>query len=49
MELKSKLVKRVSKKSGKEFICIEIEFPNGYKKLVFADSSAEIYLFQSLI
>lgn len=34
-------VKRKSKKSGNEFVCLEIVFPNGYKKLVFLDRAEE--------
>lgn len=32
-------------KTGKEYQCLEITFPNGYKKLVFLDR-AEMYLIQ---
>ena len=28
-------------KSGKTYICLEITFPNGYKKLVFLDKAEE--------
>lgn len=49
MELKCRLEKRVSKKSGKEYVCIVIEFPNGYRKIVFPESSAESYMIQQLI
>lgn len=38
-----KAVEKTSKKNGQKFICLEITFPNGYKKLVFLDQ-AEQYL-----
>lgn len=28
-------------KNGKEYTCLEITFPNGYKKLVFLDRAEE--------
>ena len=34
------IVKR-SKKTGKEYCCLEIIFPNGYSKLVFLDKAEE--------
>ena len=34
-------VERVSKKSGNEYICLEITFPSGYKKTVFLDKAEE--------
>ena len=37
-----KAVEKTSK-NGTPFICLEITFPNGYKKLVFLDK-AEQYL-----
>lgn len=36
-------VERKSKKSGNTFVCLEIVFPDGYKKLVFLDR-AETFL-----
>lgn len=30
-------------KNGQDYVCLEITFPNGYKKLVFLDK-AEQYL-----
>lgn len=38
-----KVVEKTSKKNGAKFVCLEITFPNGYKKLVFLDQ-AEQYL-----
>lgn len=38
-----KAVEKTSKKNGSTFVCLEITFPNGYKKLVFLDQ-AEQYL-----
>ena len=28
-------------KNGTEYICLEITFPNGYKKLVFLDNAEQ--------
>lgn len=28
-------------KSGNQYICLEVVFPNGYKKLVFLDKAEE--------
>ena len=36
-----KVVEKQSKKSGNTFVCLEIIFPNGYKKLVFLDRAEE--------
>lgn len=38
-----KPIERVSK-NGKTYICLEITFPNGYKKLVFLDKAEEYLL-----
>ena len=43
----TKVVEKTSKK-GTTFICLEITFPNGYKKLVFLDK-AEEYLVNDLL
>lgn len=32
-------------KQNKEYVCLEVTFPNGYKKIVFLDK-AEEYLLQ---
>lgn len=37
----TKAISRVSKKTGVEYICLEITFPNGYKKVVFLDKAEE--------
>lgn len=42
-----KLVERVSKKTGNTYTALEIEFENGYKKLVFLDN-AETYMLSGL-
>lgn len=34
-------VKKKSKKTGKEYVCLSITFPNGYTKLVFLDKAEE--------
>lgn len=34
-------VKRKISKKGNEYICLEITFPNGYKKIVFLDKAEE--------
>lgn len=34
-------VKKRSKKTGKEYVALEIIFPNGYSKLVFLDKAEE--------
>lgn len=49
MNVKATLETKISKKSGKEYIVLVIEFPNGYKKYVFPDNNAEAYLFQSFL
>lgn len=36
-----KAVYKTSKKTGKEYVCLEITFPNGYKKIVFLDKAEE--------
>lgn len=38
-----KALKKISRKTGEEYICLEITFPNGYKKIVFLEK-AEQYL-----
>lgn len=48
MKLEAVLKKGIGKKSGKEYVCIEITFPNGYKKVVFPDSASEKFLFESI-
>lgn len=37
MEIKSTIKKGTSKKTGKEYICIEIQITDDYKKVVFLD------------
>lgn len=34
-------VKKKTSKKGNEYICLEITFPNGYKKIVFLDKAEE--------
>lgn len=35
-----KAVEKTSK-NGRKYICLEVTFPNGYKKLVFLDKAEE--------
>lgn len=42
-----KVLRKVSK-AGNTYVCLEITFPNGYKKIAFVDS-AEEYMLQSYI
>lgn len=35
--------KKMKSKKGNEFVCLEVTFPNGYKKIVFLDN-AETYM-----
>lgn len=42
-----KAISMTSKKTGKTYICLEVTFPNGYKKIVFLDK-AEEYLATAL-
>lgn len=34
-------IEKVSKKTGMSYICLEITFPNGYKKIVFLEKAEE--------
>ena len=43
MEFMTKVIKAVSSKSLKEYICLEVYFPNGYTKRVFL-SQPELYM-----
>lgn len=36
-----KAIRKVSKKTGNEYVALEITFPNGYKKIVFLDKAEE--------
>lgn len=49
MNLKCTIEERISKKSGKKYIVMVIEFPNGYKKYVFPEGNAEQFLVASLL
>lgn len=40
--------KKKKSKKGNEFICLEITFPNGYKKLVFLDKAEEFLVTEYL-
>ena len=44
MNIKCELVKRVSKKSGSEYVAVEVTLPNGYKTLLFFKNQAEMYM-----
>ena len=45
MEFVTKVIKAVSSKTGKEYICLEIVFPNGYTKRVFL-TQPELFMVQ---
>lgn len=49
MNLNCKIEEKISKKTGNKYICLVIEFPNGYKKIVFPESNAEHFLFSALL
>lgn len=34
-------IRKVSKKTGAEYTCLEITFPSGYKKIVFLEKAEE--------
>ena len=34
-------IEKISKKTGNSYICLEITFPNGYKKIVFLEKAEE--------
>lgn len=36
-------------KNGNEYFCLEITFPNGYKKLVFLESAEQFLVMADLI
>lgn len=36
-----KPIVKTSKKTGAEYVCLEITFPTGYKKIVFLDRAEE--------
>ena len=48
LDCKVDLVQALSKKTGEPYICLELTFPNGYKKRVFLDG-AETYMLQSFV
>ena len=43
MEMICKVIKAVSSKTNKEYICLEVTFPNGYVKRVFL-TQPELYM-----
>ena len=47
--LKCIIKKGIGKKSGKEYIALEITFPNGFKKVVFPQDNAERFIFEQFI
>lgn len=47
MQIKCDLVERVSKKTGEKYNCLQLTFPNGYKKTVFLEY-AELYMIQAM-
>lgn len=36
-----KAIEKISKKTGKPYVALEITFPNGYKKIVFLEKAEE--------
>lgn len=48
MEIKAVLKQGVGKKSGKPYTCVELTFPNGYKKVVFPQG-AESFVWQQCL
>lgn len=48
MTVKVELVTRKSKKTGNTYTALELQFENGYTKLVFLDN-AEIYMLSTLV
>ena len=47
MQIKGELVTRKSKKTGNDYVTLDLTFPNGYRKMVFLDN-AEIYMLSGL-
>lgn len=43
MTFKGRLEKRVSKKTGNEYVVLVLTFPNGYEKVIFLEE-AELYM-----
>ncbi len=39
MDIPAKLVKKVSKKSGSEYVCVELTLAPNYKKTIFLDAA----------
>ena len=48
MEIKAVLKQGIGKKSGKSYICVELTFPNGYKKVIFPQG-AERFVWQQCL
>lgn len=48
MEIKAVLKQGIGKKSGKPYICVELFFPNGYKKVIFPEG-AETFVWQQCL
>lgn len=42
-----KAIQKTSKK-GSPYICLEVTFPNGYKKLVFLEKAEEFFVIDYL-
>ncbi len=47
--LKCVVKKGIGKKSGNEYVALEITFPNGFKMMVFPKTSAERFIFEQFI
>lgn len=48
MEILARVVKATSQKTGKQYVCIEIHFPNGYIKKVFLNGP-ELYMVKDFV
>ncbi len=48
MKIEAILKQGVSKKTGNSYVCVELTFPNGYKKVVFPQG-AEAFVFEQCL
>lgn len=49
MEIKCELVNRISKKSGNDYVAVEVTLPNGYKTMLFFNNQAEMFMVKSFM
>lgn len=45
--IKCTIKQGVSKKTNNPYICAEIDFGNGYKKVIFPENNAEKFVFEN--